>query len=326
VRAETVEKIFQTLGSYQADPNVNSEGTWGALSCPLAPWTHKGSGLDRNPSMMVSLEPGRSHAKCLSCGHSSGVLGVANEVHRYGGIDDETLDELRYFILLEESHHYEMLKKEGFRPELPATMIQDLGVWHPYWGDRGISKQEVRLWQLGYSGEERRALIPFWGQDGSLLGVVGRDVTGLSKAKYKVYPTGFQRADHVYGEHRITGNEDILLVVEGYLDVVTVSRYLPEGMGVVGLGSALPSKAQIRRLAMYANSELIIGLDEDDTGQRGITRIRKELEGRIPISLLDYGDYKDADEAQENIGKILTSRRRMTWTPVLDRLQGMLQR
>lgn len=307
MRPETVATVLEALGSYHYVPKLNSAGTWGAASCALAPWTH-GGGRDRNPSLMVSVEPGPSAAKCMSCGFSSGMLGLVNEVHRYGGINDDTLEELRYLILLEETRHYAMLEKEGLRPEIPQSYIHNLDTWHPYWEDRGFTKQEARHWRLGYDPEGKRALIPFFDFDGILRGVVGRDITGWSGAKYKVMPEGFDRAEYLYGEHRITGAEKRILLVEGYLDAISASRYVDSDTGVVALGTAIPSNEQVRRLGMIADEEVIIGLDNDKTGQLGIAKLQRMLTGSVMLSTITYGDHKDANEAGEKLKDILAAR------------------
>ena len=280
MRPETVRTVLQTLGSYHSDPKLNSAGTWGAASCALAPWTH-GGGRDKNPSLMVSVEPGISSVKCMSCGHSGGMLSLVNEVPRYGGITDETLEELRYLILLEETKHYIMLEKEGLRPEIPASFVDQLDNWHPYWKERGISRSEARSWRLGYDPEDKRALIPFFDFEGILRGVVGRDITGFGVPKYKIMPQGFDRANYLFGEHRITGKEKRILLVEGYLDAITAARYVDNDIGVVALGTAIPSKDQLRRLALIADEEIIVGLDNDSTGQLGIAKLQRNLAAKV---------------------------------------------
>ena len=319
MRVEAVETVMRVLGSYNPAPRVNSRGDWGACSCPLAPWRHRGR--DANPSMMVSVEPGRSTAHCLGCGFTGGMLSLVKEVHRYGGIDEATLKELIYLVTLEETRHWAQLERD--KPDLPVSLLADLDQWHPYWAERGVGDEEVRRWRLGYSAEYRRVLLPFFDFEGNLHGVVGRDITGMRKDKYRVFPTGFDRARYVFGEHLITGGEDRLLVVEGYLDAIAARRYLPPEIGVVALGTARPSDEQVRKIAMFANQEVISGLDKDDTGLIGSAKLDRLLKGRVRLSTIDYGDFKDADEAGAALVDIVAKRSGGMFDDVLSRLSGL---
>lgn len=310
---------MRVLGSYNPHPNANSAGSWGAVSCPLAPWTHRGR--DEHPSMMVSLEPGISTCHCMGCHFSSGALGLAKEVHRYGGIDDETLKELTYLIVLEETRHWEQLARD--KPDLPTSLVADLDQWHPYWEERGISHDEIRRWRLGYSADDKRVLLPFFDFEGNLQGLVGRAVRRRTKPKYRIYPEGFDRARYLFGEHLISGAERQLLVVEGYLDAIAARRYLPAEIGVVALGTARPSDEQVRKIAMFANEEVISGLDKDDTGLIGSAKIERLLAGRVRLSSIDYGDFKDADEAGEAIVGMIEQRCGQLFDDALSRLAAI---
>lgn len=313
--------VLQTLGSYHPHPKPNSEGSWGAASCPLAPWQHKGR--DEHPSLMVSLEPGRSIATCLGCGFSSGLLGLAKEVHRYGGIDDGTLKELTYLIVLEEAQHWRHLERH--KPDLPAVLVDDLEQWHPYWEERGFDHDDVRRWRLGYSAEERRVLIPFFCFEGNLRGVVGRDITGLRSDKYRIYPEGFDRSRYLFGEHLVSGNEDALLVTEGYLDAIAARKHVPASLGVVALGTARPSDEQVRKIVMFANGEVIIGLDPDSAGMIGATKLERLLRGRVRLSRIDYGKYHDAAEAGPALPNLIDERKGGLFEGVISRLADIAE-
>ena len=321
MRVEAVTQALRVLGSYNPEPRLNSEGSWGAVSCPLAPWRHRGR--DEHPSMMVSVEPGVSIMHCLGCGFSSGMLSLVREVHSLGGIDDYTLKELTYLVLAEEGEHWQVLERD--KPDLPMNLVAELDTWHPYWAERGFDEADIRRWRLGFSADEGRVLIPFFDFEGNLRGVVGRDVTGRHKAKYKVYPTGFDRARYLFGEHLVGGAER-LLVVEGYLDAIACRKYLSADIGVVALGTARPSDEQVRKIAMFADREVIIGLDKDGTGMLGASKLERLLKGRVKLTTIDYGDAKDAAEAGPGIVEIVAARSGGMFDNVLERLQALAGR
>lgn len=319
MRVEAVETVLRALGSYNPSPKINSAGSWGAASCPLAPWRHKGR--DEHPSLMVSVEPGKSSCKCMGCGFTGGLRALVLEVRDLGGIEVEIAKELSYMIVMEESRHWKQLEVDP--PDIPETLVSELDQWHPYWGEREIGHREVRLWRLGYSAHHQRVLMPFFDFQGNLRGVVGRDITGMRGDKYRVFPTGFDRAKYLFGEQLLSGEERQLLVVEGYLDAISSRRYLPPEMGVVALGTAVPSDEQVRRIRMFAGDEVISGLDQDGTGLIGTSKLLRMLRGAVPVTQVNYGSTKDANEAGEKIVDIVAGRTGGLFDDVLSRLNTL---
>jgi len=326
VKASAVTEVMQELGSYNPHPKVNSMGDYGALSCPLAPWTH-GGGRDANPSMMVSIGEGMSWTTCLTCSFNGSVKSLVWEVHKYGGIDRERADDLSYFITLQETQHYEQLRRQGITATpIHQDLLDSLNKEHPYWSEtRGLDRSTIREWGLGFYWPEMRATIPFWDMGGSLVAVVGRDVTGESKSKYKVMPSGFNRGEYLFGEHRVTGKEDSLLVVEGYMDAIKASMYLPTGMGVVALGAAIITKEQARRLAVLTD-HVYLALDSDKSGELGAARVRKALGSKVRLTALDLGWYKDIDEVGAELPTVLAEGKEAVYAPVKDSLKRLATR
>ena len=317
------------LGSYNPSPKMNSEGTWGMVSCPLAPVTH-GGGRDKNPSFAVSVGPGVSYGKCFSCGFQGGMLALIRQAKDYGLVTEQQASDLIDYALVEERRSLgkvvEGQAKDWEPPQIPYDLIDDLGRTCSYWSDeRGFDRHTQRSWNLGYSEERQRALVPFYDYNGTLVGIVGRDVTGESAQKYYIYPKGFDRTLYLFGENRVSGREDAILLVEGYLDAVSASRYLPPQIGVVALGSASPSEMQMRKLTLLAR-EVILGLDNDTAGSVGTAKAVKLLGGKVRLSEIDYGDYKDADEAGPAIVELVEKRKDVLLSGLLDVLRPLTQR
>lgn len=305
MRAESVGLVLETLSAESSNFRVQSHGRWGMSSCPLAEWQHA-SGHDYKPSFAVSVEEGRSWCKCFGCGFSGSMRDLINASEKYGGVTPDEAIELRYLVAMEEAKHYQILKRDGIRPGLPQYLEEALNKNHPYWDKRGFDDSIRAEWGLGYSPEENRALIPFFDLGGTLVGAVGRAI-GDEHPKYRVFPEGFDRSSFLFGEHRVTGEETALLLVEGYLDAVSASRYLPPGFGVVALGSASPSDQQIRRLVMLSN-EVILGLDNDKAGILGTMKARRLIGHRAKLSQITYEGAKDADESGERIHEFVAER------------------
>lgn len=321
---------MNALGSYNPEPNLNSEGTWGMVSCALAPVRHGGGGRDANPSFAVSVGQGVSYGKCFSCGFQGGMLALVRDAKEHGLIDAERAEELSEYILAEEKRslgkQVEGKDKGWTPPQLPHDLIENLGTPHKYWSEkRGFDIATQRAWNLGYSPEKQRALIPFYDYNGALVGIVGRDVTGESEQKYYIYPQGFDRAQYLFGENRVSGQEDSVLLVEGYLDAVSASRFLPPNIGVMALGSASPSPMQIRKLTLLAK-EVILGLDQDSAGVLGTEKCKRLLGGKVRLTEIEYGDHKDADEAGPAIMELIQQRKNPLLHGLLDVLKPLTMR
>ncbi len=323
MQLEKASKVLQALGSYIWDlsEKVNSEGSWSMCSCPLAPWTHQGSGRDYNPSCSVNVEAGVSMCHCYSCGLSAPLSSVIRQVHGHGGIDADTSNQLLLYVENEANRGFTLVENV-YTPDLPTFFTEYLSRPHQYIYDRGFTDEDIAKWQLGYSDDVERMLLPFYTSDGTLQAIVGRDVTGQAAMKYMIYPKGFPRSKFLFGEPFLTGEEKTILVVEGYLDAVKASKYVPEGVGVVAIGTAIPSDRQLRKIISLA-PEICLGLDNPSTdaaGLKGFNKAYAYLSQRCDVSKLDYRQFKDADEADAKLSVIFEHRDRNLATTALSGL------
>ncbi len=326
MQIDKVSKVFQALGSYQwdAEETVNVDNTWSLVSCPLAPFTHSGSGKDVNPSFSVNVESGHSPCKCFTCGFSGSISSLVSRVFSFGGIDEVTKNELLAYINVEKNRGFETITKT-YTPELPSFLRENFNKEHSYFTGRGLDASDVTRWSLGYSDDLERVLVPFYSHDGTLQAVVGRTIAESFEPKYKIYPSGFPRSKYLFGEKFLREDEKIVLVVEGLMDTIIASKYLPD-IGVVGLGTALASEKQIRTLVGLA-PEICLGLDNDEAGGRGFERIYNALRGRCKLSRLDFRQFKDPAEAGQKLPIIFEHREKMLTSNALSStLQNLTSR
>lgn len=312
MKTTAVSKILQAVtggvGTWDADERVNSAGTWTMVSCPLAKWEHD-SGHDYNPSFSINVEPGNSMCKCLSCGFTGPLTNVVKKIKQLGGIDENVEEELQRFIEYEARVGFDV-EENTYIPLLPNFFTDDFNRMHAYTRSRGLDETDMHKWALGFSNDLERVLIPFYDSDNSLVAVVGRDVTNEHPQKYMVYPKGFKRGKYLFGENKLRGDEEAVLVVEGYLDCVIASKYLPDNIGVVAIGTAIPTIPQLRHIVALA-PEIILGLDnpkEDMAGLKGYLAAKAYIRGRCKLTELDYRQFKDAGEAGEKIAVIVEHR------------------
>lgn len=91
-----------------------------------------------------------------------------------------------------------------------------------YLKDRGIEKDIIEKYDLRYSPEMQRVIIPVYNQENACIGWQGRDITGESELPY-LSPIGFNRAKLLLGYEKISDKFDYLILSEGPFDFLKLA-------------------------------------------------------------------------------------------------------
>lgn len=267
------------------------------LQCPMAPVTHA-RGADRTPDWSVKVEPsGPSPTKCWACGTEGTLKQVLTEaVKKIGGT---TLEAGLAFVL---EHDQGGLAGAVARLRLgESEAAGPSGVWEPrkltsyvarcskttsqYILDRGLVAADLQKWRIGYdTGPTRvggawiqhRVVFPVWDELGNLVGASMRTVVG-EDPKYRDWPKT-PKGEVFYGEHLVDTTRGVVNLVEGILDAVVGSRYLPNCMALLGANTGMgPTRiAKLRRWCSRVN----LILDPDIAGDKAIDGYWKTWTGR----------------------------------------------
>ena len=142
-----------------------------------------------------------------------------------------------------------------------------------------------------------RAMFPIIDAHGNVLAFGGRT---LDKREPKYLNTAdtpvFNKRKGVFAANllRQQRNLDRVILVEGYMDVVSLTQFGVEGVCAT-LGTALTNE-QARLLKRYA-PQVYLGYDGDSAGQHAILRGLDILEQEnVPARVLDFPDGLDPDE------------------------------
>ena len=142
-----------------------------------------------------------------------------------------------------------------------------------------------------------RAMFPIIDAHGNVLAFGGRV---LEKREPKYLNTSdtpvFNKRRGVFAANllRQQRNLDRVVLVEGYMDVVSLTQFGVEGVCAT-LGTALTNE-QARLLKRYA-PQVYLGYDGDSAGQHAILRGLEILEQEgVPARVLDFPDGLDPDE------------------------------
>lgn len=149
-----------------------------------------------------------------------------------------------------------------------------------------------------YDRFRNRVMFPIQDGRGKVIGFGGR-VLDDSVPKYLNSPESvlFDKGKTLYGFHiarKHTGEAGILIMVEGYMDVVSLHQHGIKN-AVATLGTAMTSHHAgiVKRTA----KEIILAYDSDSAGVKATLRGIEILDAAgIRARVVDLGDYKDPDE------------------------------
>lgn len=179
------------------------------------------------------------------------------------------------------------------RPSIGSTLMTE-----------GFTKEELVSAGLMLERDGRvfdmfrsRAIFPIIDAYGNVLGFGGRAIGDVQPKYLNTSDTpAFNKRYNVFAANllrRARGLKRVILV-EGYMDVVSLSQFGVEGVAAT-LGTALTPE-QAKLLSRYA-PEVWLSYDGDSAGQRAILRGLEILEeAGVPVKVLDFPGGLDPDE------------------------------
>jgi len=272
----------------------NSHGRNIRLQCPLAPSTHA-RGEDRTPAWSILVDPNApSPSKCWACNEGGTVeemlrrgvemgidgleaaLSFAEENDRGGLAGQFAKLALRRKVERGQLSEGEPARADQARLE---RYVGQAARWtHTYLFERGIVAADIRRWQIGYDEGltkigythiHHRLVFPVWDERGRLVGATMRTVLpeGVDPPKYRDWP-GLLKGEVFYGEHRVDTTRRVVYLVEGILDVIVASRYLPNVLGMLGANTGLGTM-RLEKLRRWADC-IYLCLDPDAAGAMAV--------------------------------------------------------
>lgn len=181
-----------------------------------------------------------------------------------------------------------------------------------YWKRRGLSKETVDRFKLGYVAEWRHPKAPKAPTSPRLIiptspySYLARDTRETIPEEQRAYSKSKVGSIQLFNKKALQTATKPIFIVEGELDALSI---IEVGGEAVALGTTTKSKALIELLKAQAPSQaLIIALDNDEAGQRASRELAEGLQGlNIPCySFNPCGQYKDANEALQRDREALT--------------------
>ena len=181
-----------------------------------------------------------------------------------------------------------------------------------YWKWRGLSKETVDRFKLGYVAEWRHPKAPKAPASPRLIiptspySYLARDTRETIPEEQRAYSKSKVGSIQLFNKKALQTATKPIFIVEGELDALSI---IEVGGEAVALGTTTKSKALIELLKAQAPAQaLIIALDNDEAGQRASKELTEGLQGlNIPCySFNPCGQYKDANEALQRDREALT--------------------
>lgn len=160
-----------------------------------------------------------------------------------------------------------------------------------YFKFRGINKESVENYRLGYSESKDMITIPVHSPEGVCIGFVARSIEGKSFKN----STGLQKSKTIFNLHRAKRFHRVF-VVESSFDAIKIEQ--AGGHAVAILGATI-SKEQKKLLNQYFSQVIVVG-DNDEAG-KGMSEKVKSYVGsgcviaQLPEGIKDVSELSDED-------------------------------
>jgi hypothetical protein len=270
------------------------------IRCPMAPVTHA-NGTDTHPAMSVKIAVDQpSVCMCFACGTAGKLSRVLKDAHEaIGGLEDvlEFVAENdkgglagAFASLKAKRERAALAREDSLWFDVDAYVARCARQVHPYVVSRGIVREDIVRWRLGYDGELCRIVFPVWDCDGKLVGAGRRTVLDeshpLAQPRYHDTP-GLPKDSVFYGENFLDTTREHAFIVEGYMDTIFAARVLPNVIGFMGAntGKRLDEQPRVQKLKRWCRSVTLI-FDGDKAGLEAVYG-REDHKGRWLPGLRD---------------------------------------
>lgn len=167
-----------------------------------------------------------------------------------------------------------------------------------YFCNRGLSKELIERFKLGYDPEKNLVTIPY---NPDCKGYVHR-ILWNSDNKYCKFGNEIFNIDALYESNinsMLFNGKDYVFVCEGQIDALSLMEI---GMEAIALGGTNEISKLVKQLQEKpCNKILVLALDNDKAGRRATGKFieelaETELEQSYIVDSGIYGEYKDANE------------------------------
>lgn len=284
----TAEQVGRVLRSIDLEPANEVDSDY-IVFCPF----HSNF---RSPAAEIAKDTGWLY--CFSCHASKSLQEVVMHVSNRSYFEAVRLIESKKNDTnISTDISAALVKKEEFVPfdELLIKRLNNQAIDSSramaYFERRGITKDSVKGYLLGYSEKQDMVTIPITSPDGMYVGFVGRSVEGK---EFKNSP-GLPRSKTMFNLSRAK-RFNTVYVVESSFDAIRLEQV---GVHAIASLGASINKTQKELLKKYFNNIIVIA-DNDEAGQGMANRLIQDLGSvvispKLPEKVKDVSDLTDEE-------------------------------
>ena len=281
------ESIIALLGLVMED-----KGTYFLGVCPFH--------MDTKPSFSIDK---RGFFKCFSCSAKGNIHQLIRKLTGKSSRDFLHIDDYESFEFVaslskkdrSKFPDYSTIKKEGDTVDCYSNKECT-----DYLTKRGINKEFVDFFNLSYAEYViynktkffNRLIIPLM-QNGKLVGIEGRDVTGKQKPKV-LYCKG-SKVQSLFNYDNLDKSKEVI-VVEGIIDTVKIWQEISKNVcSIFGVALARNQKTLLNEFP-----HLTIMPDGDTAGEGVLDELYETMDNEFKVALIEGKDPNDASIKELN--------------------------
>jgi len=266
----------------------------------MVPCVYHGNGVENHPSAEFA-EDG-SFYYCFTCKESHTIPEVITDCLHENGWNWLRKNFLNHRVV-ERSVEFNLSRGKKIKDKketeeklkyIDKSELDKYRYIHKYLLNRGISKEIIRKFDIGYDKEQDCITFPNKDVNGNILFFATRH----TKKKRFHYPPGAKKV--VYGLYEIKrelkkgAKIDEIYLTESMVDALTIWSWGKYAVALNGTGNS----NQIKELNEFPCRTYVLATDNDDAGKKARDFLKKNLKNKIlkQISYKSYGDCKDIND------------------------------
>lgn len=283
--------------------DITQSGNNIMVTCPV----HK-DGMESKPSCGIyknnKEKPNAVH--CLACGYTDTLEGFVSKCFNRQDNGSFGLNWLKAYsseIATDRDSLLDIFNATNIRQDKPISNIDyinesELDLYrkkHPYMYGRRLTDDIIDKFDIGYDAAFKLKpnskpieciTFPVRDKDNNILFIARRAI--FSKLFH--YPKSIDKP--IYGINEVYNNNlSEIIVCESIINALTCWVYGKPAIALLGTGSY----EQYKVLSRLPTRKLILGLDPDEAGFKGMSKIESNVKGKI-ITRLDLESGKDIND------------------------------
>lgn len=270
-------------------------------NCPI----HKG-GCERHPSCNIYNEDdgetpfGMVH--CFTCGYTSTFFDMIRDCFGQTDIcfgEEWILERFKYAIVVKQETLLPIEEKEKKTNYLDISIMDKYNVYNSYIESRGVSRQAINAFMIGYDSVNKDVIFPVWDDRGNLVMLTRRNVN----TKRFSIPEDVEKPVYLLNFIKQAGINKVFVCESQINALVCWSRGYP-AIALFGTGT----KYQYKVLKRSGILNYYLLFDGDMAGRAGAKRFMENMGDNCFITDIHMPSGKDvADTTSEQLDKIIKS-------------------